>query len=79
MNITEMFPSQDEDTRRDEYMDPAEDNEVPKLNDLRKTKLTLGQINRLRLIRDVRNFELKNNLENIRKQYAKPAETGPGM
>jgi hypothetical protein len=79
MNITEMFKEQDEDTRRDEYMDPAEDNEVPKLNDLRKTKLTLGQINRMRLIRDVRNFELKNNLKNIRIQYGRPAETEPGM
>jgi hypothetical protein len=79
MNITEMFKEQDEDTRRDEYMDPTEDNEVPKLNDLRKTKLTLGQINRMRLIRDVRNFELKNNLENIRIQYGRPAETEPGM
>ena len=76
MNITEMFEEQDEDTRTSEYMDPSEDNEVPKLNDLRKTKLTLGQINRMRLIRDVRNFELKNNLENIRKQYAKPVEAG---
>lgn len=79
MNITEMFQTQDEDERRDEYMNPADDNEVPKLDDLRKTKLTLGQINRLRLIRDVRNFELKSNLENIRKQYSKPAETGAGI
>ena len=79
MNIIEMFKEQDEDTRRDEYMDPAEDNEVPKLNDLRKTKLTLGQINSMRLIRDVRNFELKNNLENIRKQYGRPAEAEVGM
>jgi hypothetical protein len=79
MNITEMFQEQDEETRENEYMDPADDNEVPKLNDLRKTKLTLGQINRLRLIRDVRNFELKNNLENIRKQYGTPAQTEAGI
>ena len=63
---------QDEDTLENEYMDPSEDNEVPKLNDLRKTKLTLGQINRMRLIRDVRNFEKKHSLENIRKQYGIP-------
>ena len=79
MNITEMFQEQDEDTRRNEYMDPAEDNEVPKLNDLRKTKLTLGQINRMRLIRDVRNFELKNSLKNIRTQYGRPADAEAQM
>jgi hypothetical protein len=79
MNITEMFQSDDEQERENEYMDPGEDNEVPKLNDLRKTKLTLGQINRMRLIRDVRNFELKSNLENIRKQYGRPAETEQPM
>jgi hypothetical protein len=78
MNITDIF-EQDESEQRDEYMNPAQDNEVPKLNDLRKVKLTLGQINRLRLIRDVRNFELKNNLENVRRQYGRPAETEPGV
>ena len=75
MNITEMFQEKDEDEIRDEYMDPSEDNEVPKLDDLRKTKLTLGQINRMRLIRDVRNFELTNELEKTRKQYGKQPET----
>jgi hypothetical protein len=79
MNILEMFDEQDESERRNDYMNPAEDNEIPKLNDLRKTKLTLGQINRLRLIRDVRNFELKSNLENIRKQYGTPAGTEAGI
>jgi hypothetical protein len=33
----------------------------------------------MRLIRDVRNFELKSNLENIRKQYGRPAETEQPM
>ena len=79
MNVTEIFESADENSSEEEYMNPADDNEVPKLNDLRKTKLTLGQINRLRLIRDVRNFELKNRLEKTRKQYGRPVETGPGI
>ena len=79
MNITDIFEDQEEQDRTEEYMDPADDNEVPKLNDLRKTKLTLGQINRMRLIRDVRAFELKSNLENIRKQYGRPPETEPGI
>ena len=79
MNVIDMFEGIDEDQGDEEYMNPADDNEVPKLNDLRKTKLTLGQINRLRLIRDVRNFELKNRLEKTRKQYGAPAQTEPGL
>ncbi len=55
-----------------EYVDPAKDNEVPKLNDLRKTKLTLGDINRMRLVRDIRTMELENSLKQIRKQYGRP-------
>jgi hypothetical protein len=77
MNITELYESQDEESDN-EYVNPAEDHSVPQLNDLRKTKLTLGQINRLRLIRDVRNFELKNSLENIRRQYGRPADAEAG-
>jgi len=61
------------------YSNPENDNEIPKMNDLRKTRLTLGAINRMRLVRDVRNLELKANLENIRRQYGKPAETQPGL
>lgn len=75
MILTEMF----DDAKEGDYVDPAHDNEIPKLNDLRKTKLTLGQINRLRLIRDVRNFELRSDLENVRAQYGKPAGAEPGL
>ncbi len=75
MILTEMF----DEVEESDYVDPANDNEIPKLNDLRKTKLTLGQINRLRLIQDVRNFELRSDLENVRAQYGKPAEANTGL
>jgi hypothetical protein len=61
------------------YSDSENDHSVPALDDLRKIKLTLGQINQLRLIRDVRNFELKASLENIRKQYGKVEATNTGF
>ena len=75
MILNEMF---DEELDDDKYMDPATDNEVPKLDDLRKTKLTLGQINRFRLIQDVRDFEQRTDLENIRMQYGTPANSEGG-
>ncbi len=71
MNLNELY---DEDQLN--FSDPAHDNEVPRLNDLRKTKLTLGQINRMRLIAYVRKFEISNDLENIRRQYGAPPAEG---
>jgi len=62
MQLSEMFSEYD-----NAYNSPEDDNKVPRLSDLRKTKLTLGQINRLRKISDVRNFEMQANLENIQR------------
>jgi hypothetical protein len=56
------------------YQDVAQDNSQPRLGDLRKTKLTLKQINKLRRLNDVRQVEFKERLERVRKQYAPPAQ-----
>ena len=53
--------------------DVAQDNSQPKLNDLRKTRLTLRQLNKLRQMNDVRSFEYKEKLKQVKKQYAPPA------
>ena len=55
------------------YQDVSQDNSQPKLGDLRKTRLTLRQLNKLRQMNDVRNYEYKEKLKDIRKQYAPPA------
>ena len=56
------------------YQDTAEDNSQPQLGDLRKTKLTLRQINKLRRLNDVRAYEFKQNLKRVQAQYAPPAQ-----
>ena len=56
------------------YQDVAQDNSQPKLGDLRKTKLTLRQINKLRRLNDVRSFEFKEKIKRVRQQYAPPAQ-----
>jgi hypothetical protein len=61
------------------YEDPSEDQSIPTLKDLRKVKLTLGHINQLRKIEDVRTYELAKGLEDIQRQYGVPAEGGGGM
>ena len=58
----------------DAYQDVAQDNSQPKLGDLRKTKLTLRQINKLRRLNDVRTFEFKEKLKRVQQMYAPPAQ-----
>ena len=46
---------------------------------LRQTRLTLKQINKLRKMNDIREYEKEAKLKNIRSQYgAPPAEAGGG-
>jgi hypothetical protein len=56
----------------------ADDNTPVKLNDLRKTKLTLAQLNRLRVMNDVRKLEYEQKLETVRSQYKAPAANPEG-
>ena len=60
------------------YQDLSQDNTQPRLGDLRKTKLTLRQLNKLRRMNDVRMVEYKEKLKLVRQQYA-PAPEAPAM
>lgn len=62
------------------YRDEKEDNSALKLSDVRKTRLSLSQINRLRIMNDVRKYEHEKKLNSITKQYKPPAEpAGAGL
>lgn len=61
------------------YQDLADDNSAPVWGETRKTKLTLKQINKLRKMSDVRNYEHSENLKKVRKQYAPPQAPGPAL
>jgi hypothetical protein len=54
------------------YQDVSQDNSQPELNNLRKTRLTLRQLNKLRQMNDVRSWEYKEKLKKVKKQYAPP-------
>lgn len=57
------------------YGTEKDDNTVVSLKDLRKTKLTLKQLNRLRTMNDVRKLEHEKKLDSVRTQYkAAPAQ-----
>ena len=67
MNLLEVFEQE-----TDGYRTEKDDNTILKLSDLRKTKLTLKQLNRLRIMNDVRKLEHEQKLEFVRKQYKAP-------
>jgi hypothetical protein len=54
----------------DAYQDLGQDNSNVQLGDLRKTHLTLRQLNKLRKMNDVRTVEYKEKLKLVRQQYA---------
>jgi hypothetical protein len=54
------------------YQDTAQDNSQPQTGDLRKSRLTLRQLNKLRKMNDVRTYEYKEKVKLVRQQYAPP-------
>lgn len=54
------------------YQDLEQDNSQVTLGDLRKSRLTLRQLNKLRKMNDVRAYEYKEKLKQVRTQYAPP-------
>lgn len=54
------------------YQDLSKDQSQQKVEDLRKTRLTLLQINQLRKMNDQRQIEFKENLQKIQTMYAAP-------
>ena len=56
------------------YQNVANDNSKPEWETTRKSKLTLKQLRHLRKMLDVRNYEKKLSLEQVRKQYGAAAQ-----
>jgi len=68
MYITELY-----EPAKPGYNSSADDQTPMKLSDMRKTRLTLADLNRLRMANDVRKVEHENKIEQITKQYKLPA------
>jgi hypothetical protein len=56
------------------YQDLSQDNSQPSLKNLRKTRLTLRQLNKLRKMNDIRSVEYKEKIKLVRQQYQPPAQ-----
>jgi hypothetical protein len=73
MIVTELF-----EPAKPGYQSDNLDQTPLKLSDLRKSRLTLADLNRLRMANDVRKIEHENKLEQVSKQY-KPPAAAPAM
>jgi hypothetical protein len=71
MHIMELF-----DPAPKGYYDEKADQSTLKKSDSRKTRLTLAQINRLRIMNDVRKLEHEQQLDRVKNQYKQPVEGG---
>jgi hypothetical protein len=74
MNIFELFQPEPPG-----YRTEKDDQTALKLSDLRKTKLTLTQLNRLRIMNDVRKLEHEKKIEAVQSQYKAPPAAEGGM
>jgi hypothetical protein len=68
MFLSEMF-----DEYKKGYQSLENDKSQQKVEDLRKTRLTLAQINQLRKMNDQRTIEFKENLQKIKLMYGQSA------
>lgn len=71
MNIFELF-----DKAPAGYYNEKDDQSTLKLDDSRKTRLTLAHLNRLRQSHDVRKLEHEKKLEKVSKQYQTTPNAG---
>lgn len=69
MNLLEIF-----DEKMPGYRTEKDDSTALKLSDVRKTKVTLKQLNRLRIMNDVRRLEHEQDLQKVKTQYKAPAQ-----
>lgn len=68
------FDKNSGESKEDTIYDPETDTSVKTYNDLRKTKLTLKQINELRKASDQHLLEQEAEMEFISRMYAMPTE-----
>jgi len=66
------------DSEEDNRYDPVYDDSIVDMDDTRKTRLTLGQINRVRKAAEMQNQEKEKELDFVRQMYGIAAQAEQG-
>jgi hypothetical protein len=80
MNLREIFyfDRQTMEPKQDDRYDPAYDDSIVSLDDVRKSRLTLRQINRVRKSAEIHQREKEQELDFIKQMYGASAEEEAG-
>ena len=73
MQLREFFTHTQDGFEQDKSYDPEQDISILDKDDTRKTRLTLGDINSLRLASEEHDSQQKEEAEFVQKMYAQPA------
>jgi hypothetical protein len=68
------FDRQTMEPTQDDRYDPAYDDSIVSLDDIRKTRLTLRQINRVRKSAEIHTQEKEKELDFVRQMYGAAAQ-----
>lgn len=68
-----IYYSENNEIKHDRRYDNSDDGEVLKKSDTRKIRLTLGQINKIRMASESHEAESESELGFIRQMYGQPA------
>jgi len=71
------FDEKNNDFAKDRRYDNSKDSSVVKRSDTRKTRLTLRQINQLRMQSEAHEAEKESELSFIKQMYGTPPEAAP--
>ena len=74
MKLTEFFTHTQDGFEQDKSYDPEQDISILDKDDTRKTRLTLGDINSMRLASEEHDAQQKEEAEFVQKMYGQPAE-----
>jgi hypothetical protein len=77
MFISDLFENDSIEALPKGYGSEEDDQSILKLSDMRKTRLTLSQLNKLRILNDIRKLEHEQDIKKVSTQY-KPAATDEG-
>ena len=72
MQLREFFTHTQDGFEQDKSYDPEQDISILDKDDTRKTRLTLGDINSLRLASEEHDSQQKEEAEFVQKMYAQP-------
>ena len=75
MKLNEFFTHTQDGFEQDKTYDPEQDISILDKDDTRKTRLTLGEINSMRLASEDHDAQQKEEAEFVQKMYAQPQAT----